>query len=78
MTATLDTLFREGLGLPPDQRVSLARQLLDSVEPEPEPGAEAAGEAEAARRLERYHSGESPSIPAAEVFARLRKIAPGA
>ena len=77
MTATLDSLFKEGLGLPPDQRVSLARQLLDSVEPEPEPGAEAAWEVEAARRLERYRSGESPSIPAADVFARLRKVAPG-
>ena len=77
MTATLDSLFKEGLSLPPDQRMSLARQLLDSVDPEPEPGVEAAWEAEIASRLERYRSGAVQSVPAAEVFARLKRIAPG-
>jgi putative addiction module component (TIGR02574 family) len=77
MTATLDSLFKEGLGLPPDQRISLARQLLDSVDPAPEPGSDAVWEAEIALRLERYQSGATKSIPAAEVFARLRRIAPG-
>ena len=77
MPQTLDVLAQDALVLPPDQRLALARQLLDSVELEPEPGAEAAWEAEIARRLARFKAGESKPIPAGEVFARLRQIAPG-
>lgn len=76
MPATLDALSRDALVLPPDQRVALAYRLLVSVEPEPEPGAEAAWDAEIVRRIARFDAGESKPIPAAEVFARLRKIAP--
>ena len=77
MSATLDALVREALVLPVDQRVSLARRLLSSVEPAPEPDAEAAWEAEIARRIARADAGETAPVPAAEVFARLRRIAPG-
>ena len=76
MPATLGAVAHDALILPPDQRLALARRLLDSVELEPEPGAEAAWEAEIARRIARHGSGESKSIPAGEVFARLRQIAP--
>ena len=44
---------------------------------EPDPGAEAAWQAEITQRIARYDAGEVQAIPAAEVFARLRKIAPG-
>ena len=77
MPATLDALSQDALVLPPDQRLVLARRLLDSVDLEPEPGAEAAWEAEITRRIARYDAGESKPIPASEVFARLREIAPG-
>lgn len=77
MPSTLDAVAKEALILPPDQRLALARQLLDSVELEPEPGAEAAWEAEIAQRIERFKSGDSKPIPAVEVFAKLRHIAPG-
>ena len=40
------------------------------------PGAEAAWEEEIVRRIARFKSGESKPIPAGEVFARLRQIAP--
>jgi putative addiction module component (TIGR02574 family) len=73
---TLESLSEEALVLPPDQRLTLARRLLDSVDLEPDPGAEAAWEAEIARRIERLDSGASRSIPADEVFARLRRFAP--
>jgi len=76
MPATLDDVTRDALILPADQRLALARQLLDSVDLEPEPGAEAAWEMEIARRIARFKSGESKPIPAGEVFARLRQIAP--
>jgi putative addiction module component (TIGR02574 family) len=76
MPATLAALAEDALILPPEQRLVLARQLLESVELEPEPGAEAAWEAEIARRLELHRSGVGKSVPAGEVFARLRQIAP--
>ena len=76
MPATLDAVAQDALVLPPDQRLALARQLLDSVDLEPEPGAEAAWEAEIVRRIARFKAGESKPIPAGEVFARLRQIAP--
>ncbi len=46
MPVTLDAVAHDALVLPPDQRLALARQLLESVDLEPEPGAEAAWEAE--------------------------------
>lgn len=77
MSATLDAISHDALVLPAAERVALAYRLLLSVEPDPEPGADAPWEAEIARRIARLDSGESQAIPAAEVFARLREIAPG-
>lgn len=76
MPATLETLARDALVLLPDQRVTLAYRLLVSVEPDPEAGAGAAWEVEIARRVARFDAGESQAIPAAQVFAGLREIAP--
>lgn len=77
MAATLDSLSRDALVLPPDQRVALAYLLLVSVDPEPEAGSEAAWESEIARRITRFDAGESHAVPSSAVFARLREIAPG-
>jgi len=77
MAVTLDAVAHDALVLPPDQRMALAYRLLASVEPAPEPGADAAWEAEIAQRIARFDAGESKAVPAAEVFARLREIAPG-
>jgi putative addiction module component (TIGR02574 family) len=77
MPPTLDALSHDALILPPDQRIALASRLLVSVEPGPEPGAEAAWDAEITERIARFDSGETPAVPAAEVFDRLRHIAPG-
>jgi putative addiction module component (TIGR02574 family) len=76
MPLTLDAVIKDALVLSPDERLALARRLLDSVDLEPEPGAEAAWESEIARRIARFRAGESKPIPAGEVFARLRQIAP--
>lgn len=77
MPATLDALTHDALVLPYDQRVALAYRLLLSVEPDPEPDADAAWEAEIARRISSFHAGDSGSVSAAEVFPGLREIAPG-
>ena len=77
MPATLDTLSHDALVLPPDQRVTLAYRLLVSVEPDPEPGTDAAWEVEITRRIARFDADNSPTLPASEAFARLREIAPG-
>jgi len=71
MPPTLDALAHDALVLPPDQRVALAYRLLVSVEPGPEPGAEAAWDAEIAQRIARFDSGEAQPVPAAEVFGPL-------
>ncbi|MEI9894816.1 MAG: addiction module protein [Chthoniobacter sp.] len=76
MPVTLDALAHDALGLPPDQRVTLAYRLLVSVDPDLEPGADAAWEREIAGRIARFDAGESQARPAAEVFGRLREIAP--
>jgi DUF1009 family protein len=57
--------------------MALAYCLLVSVEPEPEPGADAAWEAEIAQRIARFDAGQSQTVSASEVFARLREIANG-
>jgi len=77
MPTTLEALSKKAMVLPPDQRLTLARRLLDSVDLEPEPGAAAAWESELARRIRDLDSGKTEALPAGEVFARLRKVAPG-
>ena len=76
MPATLDDLSHDALVLPPDQRMALAYRLLVSVEPEPDPGADAAWDEEIVKRIARFDAGLSRPVAASEVFARLRDIAP--
>jgi putative addiction module component (TIGR02574 family) len=73
---TLEAVAHDALILTPDERLALARRLLDSVDLEPEPGDEAAWEAEIIRRIAQFKASESEPIPAGEVFARLRQVAP--
>lgn len=77
MTAPLETISDQALGLPPAERLSLARTLIESVEGTEDASLEAAWDAEIAERLERFQTGANPGIPAADVFRRLREIAPG-
>ena len=77
MPVTLDSLSQDALVLPPDQRLTLAYRLLASVEPTADPEAEAAWEAEIARRIAEFDAGKVEAIPAAVVFAHLREITSG-
>ena len=75
MPSSLDALSHDALGLPPDQRVALAYRLLISVDPEPEPGADVAWEAEISQRIARFDAGKTQTEPASQVYSRLREIA---
>ncbi|CAN5641221.1 hypothetical protein BH20VER1_BH20VER1_29060 [soil metagenome] len=77
MSDTIDALSRSALALTPIERLALAHRLLESVELDPDPGADAAWEAEIARRMADFDEGRTQGVPAEEVFARLREIAPG-
>lgn len=77
MTATFDILAGQAMVLPPAQRLNLARTLIESVDGTEDSSPEAAWDAEIRARLDKYLSRESPSVPAADVFRRLREIAPG-
>lgn len=77
MTAPLETVSGLALDLPPAQRLSLARALIESVDGSDDISPEAAWDSEIRARLERFKSGETTSIAAADVFRRLREVAPG-
>lgn len=56
--------------LPPDDRLTLALELLESAEPEEE-GVQEAWEAEIGRRVERLDRGESQLLPSVDVLRRI-------
>ena len=73
---TLETLASEALLLPVEQRLSLAHQLLASVDDEEDSEFDKAWEAEIQRRISDYDSGKVKGIPADQVFAELdRRLA---
>jgi putative addiction module component (TIGR02574 family) len=74
---TFDSISDQALELPPDQRLTLARNLIESVDGTEDVSAEAAWDAEIRQRLLVYTTGESTTITGADVFRRLREIAPG-
>ncbi len=75
--AILEDIERDAIALPKDQRLQLAQKLISSVDEIGETGVEEAWEEEISLRINRYRSGEVEPIPADEVFARLKEIAPG-
>jgi putative addiction module component (TIGR02574 family) len=62
----------EALELPLTARAELASQLLDSLDDLSEEETDQLWAAEAERRYAGYKAGEIESVPADEVFARLR------
>jgi putative addiction module component (TIGR02574 family) len=69
-------LFQRALELPPDERLALASELLDSVEGPVDAEWAAAWAAELDRRVKELEAGTSKGIPweqvKLEVLARLR------
>jgi len=70
---SVESIASEALLLPKDQRLTLAHRILSSVEPQVDPEAESAWDAEIRDRIKRYDAGQAQAIPAKEVFNDLDK-----
>ena len=72
----MEDVTREAIGLPRDQRLSLARLLIELDEPGPDADVEAAWEAEIAARLLAVREGRVEGISYEQVLARVdRRLA---
>ncbi len=72
MTRAVERLYEQAAQLPAEDRAELAGLLLESID-EPDEGVEEAWAAEVKRRMEDYRAGRVPTIPWAEVRARLHR-----
>ena len=68
---TTEEIRREALQLPKDQRLTLAHQLISSIEPDEQSRFEAAWDAEIRDRIRGYDDGRVTAIPASQVFKEL-------
>jgi len=73
MSGSLDQVKSDLLQLPTEQRAELAHVLIHSLDEGADVDAEAAWDAEVARRMEQIERGEAHGEPAETVFARLRE-----
>ena len=64
-------LLREAMELPPEARASLAGSLIDSLDDHVDDDAEAAWDAEIARRMQEIDEGKVKLVPWAEARRRL-------
>ena len=71
MPESLETIEKEALLLPEDQKVTLAHRMLLSAEPAPNPSIDALWEAKILRRIEKLDSGQTTRHSAREVFEEL-------
>jgi putative addiction module component (TIGR02574 family) len=76
MSATLDAISAQVFILPAEERMRLALALMESVETDHPVNAGEDWTAEISRRIADYDSGQVKGVPAAEVFRKLREIAP--
>lgn len=76
MSATFETIASEVLALPAEQKMRLALALMESVKTDNPVAAGEAWTATISRRMADYDSGSVKGVPAAEVFPKLRDIAP--
>jgi putative addiction module component (TIGR02574 family) len=74
MTTLVEELSQRARALSPEDRASLADELLASLDEQADPDAEAAWEKEIGRRVEEIKSGNAKLIPADEVFAETARI----
>jgi putative addiction module component (TIGR02574 family) len=70
MAASTETLLRQALELPANDRVALIERLILSLD-QPDPAIDALWLKEAESRLAAYRSGELDAVDADQVFAEL-------
>ena len=66
-------ILEDALGLPEEERIGIANDLLESVEGASDPGWEEAWAVEIEARLQRYRDGVDKGVPWSEVRARISK-----
>ena len=71
MSRTFTELWQEAAELTEEERASLARLLIESLEGEPDPDVEAAWAAEIEQRVAELDAGTAKTIPWEEVRQRL-------
>lgn len=69
MQQTLEELTQSAIDLPPEQRFTLARHLLESVEPSENTDVDMVWELQIRKRVDRFDRGETHRSSAAEAFA---------
>lgn len=74
MTTIVDELTLRARMLPAEDRARLAEDLLSSLQEDADPVVEAAWDTEIRRRLDEVEAGTAELIPAAEVFAEVRRM----
>ena len=76
MPAAIDSISSQVFVLPAEQRMRLALALMESVETGTPASSHEAWFHEITRRIDAFDSGQANSVPASDVFRRLREIAP--
>ncbi|MFN7564512.1 MAG: addiction module protein [Prosthecobacter sp.] len=76
MAATIEALSSQLFVLPAELRMRLALALMESVETDRPATAAEAWSDEISGRIADYDAGRVNGVPAAEVFRKLREIAP--
>jgi putative addiction module component (TIGR02574 family) len=74
MSTIVEEITLKARALPAEDRARIAEDLLSSLQEDTDPEIEAAWDAEIRRRLDEVDSGTAKLIPAAEVFAEVRRM----
>jgi putative addiction module component (TIGR02574 family) len=72
MSILLDDLERQARALTPREKATLARILIEELDPALDAEVEQLWIAEAKRRYEAFHNGEIEALPGDEVMTRAR------
>lgn len=74
MSSIVDEITEKARSLPAEDRARLAEDLLSTLQEDVAPEVEAAWDVEIRRRLDELDGGKAKLIPAAEVFAEVRRM----
>ena len=73
MSASSEQILKDALALPLQERAELVEQLLATFQSPPDPYIDELWAREAEDRLDAYDRGEIKSVPAEEVFNRIKQ-----